>query len=128
MSPIAAIMCWRSWKQQGKLKAVITQNVDDLHRKASSKNVIELHGNIKHLYCTLCKDKYNDSVYLLNSPYCRCGRFIRPDVVLFGEALPEEAVEKAFVEIERADLLIVSGFSFGQYSFEYRQLVSIRTL
>ncbi|MBP1154004.1 MULTISPECIES: NAD-dependent protein deacylase [unclassified Paenibacillus] len=102
-------------EKKRKLKAVITQNVDGLHRKAGSENVIELHGNIRCLSCMLCKEKYDDSVYLMNAPYCKCGGFIRPDVVLFGEALPEEAVDKAYDEIEKADLLIVLGSSLSVY-------------
>ena len=78
-------------EKEGKLKAIITQNIDGLHQKAGSKNVIEIHGTIEKNHCIKCGKKYN-SQYIFNSddiPVCICGGIIKPDVVLYGEMLPE---------------------------------------
>jgi len=104
----------------GLLKAVITQNIDNLHREAGNKNVIELHGNIYRVKCTGCAYTEN----LLESgrieeflkeedlPKCpECGSLLRPDVVWFGEPLPQEALQKAFKLAERADVCLVIGTS-----------------
>jgi NAD-dependent deacetylase len=97
---------------------IITQNIDGLHQKAGSKNVIEIHGNIMHNYCIDCKKEYSveefDAIYEHNSehiPRCSCGGLIRPDVVWFGEQLPKEALEKAFQVSEKADLFLSIGTS-----------------
>ena len=95
-----------------KLKAVITQNIDGLHQKAGSKNVLELHGTINKNYCMECLKEY-PATYIFNStgiPKCECGGIIRPQVVLYGEALPE-AFSLAYSYILNADLLIVGGTS-----------------
>ena len=96
----------------GKLKAIITQNIDGLHQKAGSKNVLEIHGTTTKCYCMECKKRYPDE-YIINSkdiPLCECGGIVRPDVVLYGEMLPKE-YNIAINYIEKADLLIVAGTS-----------------
>ena len=100
-------------EQEGKLKAVITQNIDGLHQKAGSKNVLELHGSVLRNYCIKC-NKFYDAEYVFNSegiPKCTCGGIIKPDVVLYGEALDEEVLEKSVYAIAKADLMIVGGTS-----------------
>ena len=102
-------------EKRGFLKAVITQNIDLLHQKAGSKNVIELHGNVKEAYCLECKTKY-DFLKLLRSddliPRCeKCGGLIKPNIVFFGESLPENALNKAFLFAKMCDLIIVMGSS-----------------
>ena len=112
----------------GILKAVITQNVDDLHREAGSKNVVELHGNIFRVRCTSCgyRENLKESGRLQwfvedNAlPKCpECGSLLRPDVVWFGEPLPREALEKAFKLAERADVALVIGTSGVVYPAAY---------
>ena len=97
----------------GKLKAIITQNIDGLHQKAGSQNVYELHGTIMENYCIKCNKKY-DAKYVFESvkiPKCSCGGIIKPNVVLYGQMLPEEAYNKSVYHISKADLLIVAGTS-----------------
>lgn len=100
-------------EQEGKLKAVITQNIDGLHQKAGAKNVLELHGSVLRNYCIKC-NKFYDAEYVFNSegiPKCTCGGIIKPDVVLYGESLDEEVLEKSVYAIAKADLMIVGGTS-----------------
>lgn len=102
---------------QGKLTAVITQNIDGLHQMAGSKTVFELHGSIDRNYCTVCGKQYS-AAYVKESsgvPRCTCGGMIRPDVVLYGERLNNETVEAAAEAIEDADMLIVGGTSLTVY-------------
>lgn len=104
-------------EKAGKLKAIITQNIDGLHQAAGSKNVYELHGSVHRNYCTKCKKAY-DADYMLNSkgiPYCKCGGIVKPDVVLYDEALSDEVVNEAVAHIAKADLLIVAGTSLTVY-------------
>lgn len=99
-------------EQLGKLKAIITQNIDGLHQKAGSKNVLELHGTIYKNHCIKCGKKYS-AEYVFNSediPRCECGSIIKPNVVLYGEMLPEDFV-LAEKYISECDLLIVAGTS-----------------
>lgn len=101
----------------GKLKAVITQNIDGLHQKAGSKNVLELHGNANRNYCQICNKKY-DANYILESeniPRCECGGIIKPDVVLYKEPLNTGLLNFATSYIESADTLIVGGTSLVVY-------------
>ena len=98
---------------RGKLKAVITQNIDGLHQKAGSKVVYELHGSVLRNYCMNC-NKFYDAEYVFNSngiPRCSCGGIIKPDVVLYEEGLDEETIENSTDAIQKADLLIVAGTS-----------------
>lgn len=100
-------------EDQGKLKAIVTQNIDGLHQKAGSKNVYEIHGTILKNHCLKCNKEY-DADYVFNTkniPKCTCGGIIKPDVVLYGEMLPEDAFSRAQYYIYNADMLIVAGTS-----------------
>lgn len=99
-------------EDSGKLKAIVTQNIDGLHQKAGSKNVFELHGTINNCYCINCKKEFSgDYIFKTEDvPKCECGGMIRPDVVLYGEMLPD-AYSVALNYIHNADLLIVAGTS-----------------
>ena len=104
-------------ENKGKVTAIVTQNIDGLHQKAGSKNVLELHGSILNNYCLKCH-KYYDANYIFSSkdiPICECGGIIKPDVVLYGEPLPEDIWQEAIKKIEEADLLIVGGTSLSVY-------------
>ena len=104
-------------KKKGKLKAIITQNIDGLHQKAGAKKVFELHGNVLRNYCMKCH-KFYDAEYVFNSngiPRCTCGGIIKPDVVLYEEGLNEEILRKSIIAINKADLLIVAGTSLTVY-------------
>lgn len=103
-------------EQQGKLSCVITQNIDGLHQKAGSQNVVELHGSVLRNYCMKCHKFYGvDKVLMSDIPYCECGGVIKPDVVLYEESLKEEDIDKAIYEIANADMLIVAGTSLSVY-------------
>jgi NAD-dependent deacetylase len=105
-------------ESQGKLIAVITQNIDGLHQAAGSKTVFELHGSVARCTCMRCGKKYPGSEIVRQAPViprCACGGILKPDVVLYGESLPEEAVEGAVRAIRQADLLIVGGTSLVVY-------------
>ncbi|MBR4262316.1 MAG: NAD-dependent protein deacylase [Bacilli bacterium] len=99
-------------EEQGKLKAIVTQNIDGLHQRAGSKKVLEVHGTTYRNYCMKCKKEYPyDYIFKSNDiPKCECGGTIRPDVTLYGEMLPE-AYNDAITCILNADLLIVAGTS-----------------
>lgn len=102
----------------GKLQAVITQNIDGLHQKAGSRNVLELHGSVHRNYCTVCHRKYTLNDVLAQSGVPRCaedGGVIRPDVVLYGESLDSDVISKAINAIASADLLIIGGTSLTVY-------------
>lgn len=105
-------------EQRGKLKGIITQNIDSLHQLAGSEKVYEIHGNLRDYYCMNCGSVYNLDEYLSKEdpPYCdKCGGFIRPDVVLYGESLNTERVRRSVELIENADVLIVGGTSLVVY-------------
>ncbi|QAT61965.1 NAD-dependent protein deacylase [Acidilutibacter cellobiosedens] len=104
-------------EKQGKLKAVITQNIDGLHQAAGSKNVLELHGSVHRNYCTKCGKFYGVQAIVQSSgvPKCSCGGTIKPDVVLYEESLNQDVLEKAVEYIENADVLIVGGTSLVVY-------------
>lgn len=104
-------------EQKGILKAIVTQNIDGLHQKAGSKNVLELHGSIHRNYCMEC-GKFYDAQYVFNSegvPKCTCGGIIKPDVVLYEEALDMNILNKSAQYIMSADTLIVGGTSLVVY-------------
>lgn len=103
-------------EQCGKLKAIITQNIDDLHQKAGSKEVYELHGSVYRNYCLKCH-KFFDVNKIMSSeiPLCDCGGLIKPDVVLYEESLDDEVLLKAITAINNADVLIVVGTSLVVY-------------
>lgn len=115
--PNAAHMCLAEWEKQGKLKAVITQNIDGLHQAAGSKNVLELHGSVHRNYCTKCHKCYDASFILYSDgiPHCICGGDIKPDVVLYEEPLNEDVMFDAVRAISEADLLIIGGTSLAVY-------------
>lgn len=104
----------------GKLKAVITQNIDGLHQKAGSKNVYELHGSVLRNYCTRCGKFYLAEQLLkrleeTKIPSCECGGRIKPDVVLYEESLNQKVMEGAIRAIQEADMLIIGGTSLAVY-------------
>ena len=105
-------------EKAGKLKAIITQNIDGLHQKADSKNVLELHGSIHRNFCEHCH-KFFDAEYILHStgiPKCdACGGPIKPDVVLYEEGLDNDVIEQALYYISHADMLIIGGTSLVVY-------------
>lgn len=99
------------WEEKGLIKSIITQNVDGFHHQAGSRRVAELHGTLLNVHCQDCGKSYPNTTYLENQFYCSCGGVLRPSVVLFGESLPQEAVELAERESRQADLFIVLGSS-----------------
>lgn len=104
-------------EQEGKLKAVITQNIDGLHQAAGSKEVLELHGSILRAYCSKCRKPYSADKMNLGTgiPRCSCGGVIRPDIVLYEEPLDNSTVMKAINYIKKADVLIIGGTSLNVY-------------
>lgn len=104
-------------EQEGKLTAVITQNIDGLHQAAGSKNVLELHGSIHRNYCQKC-GKFYDAAYVKASkgiPRCECGGVIKPDVVLYEEGLDQDVIRQSVYAIANADTLIIGGTSLAVY-------------
>ena len=104
-------------EKKGKLKAVITQNIDGLHQAAGSKEVLELHGSVHRNYCEKC-GKFYDFDYMANAegvPVCSCGGRIKPDVVLYEEGLDMGIMQKAVDYISNADVLIIGGTSLAVY-------------
>lgn len=104
-------------EKQGKVKAVITQNIDGLHQAAGSEKVLELHGSVLRNYCEKC-GKFYDAQYILHSqdvPTCECGGGIKPDVVLYEEGLDNKTLTEAVSCIANADVLIVGGTSLAVY-------------
>ncbi len=115
--PNAAHRKLAQWEQEGKLKAVVTQNIDGLHQAAGSKVVLELHGSVLRNYCERCRASY-DAEYILHSegvPACTCGGSIKPDVVLYEEGLDQKTLSDAVHYISEADVLIVGGTSLAVY-------------
>ena len=105
------------WETEGKLSAVVTQNIDGLHQKAGSQSVYELHGSVLRNYCTRCR-KFYPAEFVKNCdgiPRCDCGGIVKPDVVLYEEQLDGETIERSIMAISRADLLIVAGTSLTVY-------------
>ena len=104
-------------EKQGKLKAIVTQNVDGLHHKAGSVNVLELHGSRSRYYCMDCGRKFGMDAVLEaeDIPVCPCGGIIRPDVVLFEEGLDQGVIDRSVNAIRNADVLIVGGTSLNVY-------------
>ena len=105
------------WEEEGRLTAVITQNIDGLHQLAGSKNVCELHGSVLRNYCTRC-GKFYTATFIKESrgvPRCDCGGIVKPDVVLYEESLDSQTIEKSIAAIASADLLIVGGTSLTVY-------------
>ena len=115
--PNRAHLALAKLEQEGKLKAVITQNIDGLHQAAGSKEVLELHGSVLRNHCTRCGRFYglDDILKMKGVPKCGCGGVIKPDVVLYEEGLDQQTVEGAVHAIARADCLIVAGTSLTVY-------------
>ena len=119
--PNPAHLALAKLEEMGKLKAVVTQNIDGLHQKAGSRKVYELHGSVLRNYCEKC-GKYHDMAYILDEnhckegiPYCQCGGIVKPDVVLYEEMLDEDCISGAVDAISRADTLIIGGTSLVVY-------------
>ena len=115
--PNAAHIRLAELEKEGKLKAVVTQNIDGLHYDAGSKNVFELHGSIRRNHCMKC-GKFFTLNYIKSSegvPRCECGGVIKPDVVLYEEGLDDKTVDEAVAAIQKADVLIVGGTSLTVY-------------
>lgn len=105
------------WEREGKLQAVVTQNIDGLHQKAGSEKVYELHGSVLRNYCTRCH-KFYSAEFIRDAadiPRCTCGGIVKPDVVLYEEPLNEETIEKSVAAIASADMLMVAGTSLTVY-------------
>ena len=107
-------------EKAGKLRAIVTQNIDGLHQKAGSRTVIELHGSIRRNHCIACQsafgvDEAQSKQDAAGVPRCGCGGVIRPDVVLYGEELDAQVMKSAMTAISRADMLIVGGTSLSVY-------------
>lgn len=116
--PNAAHKALARLEQEGKLQAVITQNIDGLHQKAGSRNVLELHGSVHRNYCGSCHRLY-DAQYVLDAgdvPVCEdCGGVVKPDVVLYEESLNMDVMRGAISYISQADMLIIGGTSLAVY-------------
>jgi len=104
-------------EKTGKLKGIITQNIDGLHQKAGSKNVLELHGSVLRNSCMKCGKGYNESdiLKLLGIPHCDCGGIIKPDVVLYEEGLDDKIIKNAVKLLSQAEVLIIGGTSLSVY-------------
>ncbi|MCD7723475.1 MAG: NAD-dependent protein deacylase [Clostridiales bacterium] len=115
--PNAAHIKLAELERAGKLRGVVTQNIDGLHQKAGSKKVYELHGSVLRNYCTACKREYS-AEFIKNSagvPHCECGGIIKPDVVLYEEGLDGDTINGAVAAIAAADCIIVAGTSLAVY-------------
>ena len=117
IQPNAAHKKLAEWEAQGKLRAIVTQNIDGLHQAAGSKEVLELHGSTLRNYCEKC-GKFYDADFIRNSigvPMCSCGGRVKPDVVLYEEGLDSNLLERAIRYIANADVLIIAGTSLAVY-------------
>ena len=115
--PNAAHLRLAELEREGKLKAVITQNIDGLHQKAGSREVLELHGSVYRNYCERCGRFYGVEAVARSEgvPKCECGGDIKPDVVLYEEMLKSDIIERAVGYIQQADMLIIGGTSLSVY-------------
>lgn len=118
IEPNAAHKFLAELEEQGKLIGIVTQNIDGLHQKAGSKKVFEIHGSALRNYCMKCGKTYDEN-YIFDSdeaiPRCECGGIVRPDITLYEESLPEEAVSQALAAISSADMMIIGGTSLTVY-------------
>ena len=103
------------WEELGLLKSVITQNVDDFHKVAGSKNVFNIHGSIREFKCFSCGKEATKAEFIDRVPCENCGGKLRPGIVLFGEALPSYELEKSIEEVKKADLVLIIGTSLTVY-------------
>lgn len=115
--PNAAHLALAKLEERGKLKAVITQNIDGLHQAAGSKNVMELHGSVHRNYCTRCGKFYSlEEIMAMDGvSRCQCGGIIKPDVVLYEEGLDQGILQMAVAAIRHADVLVIGGTSLTVY-------------
>ena len=115
--PNAAHKALAQLEKEGKLKAVVTQNIDGLHQAAGSKKVLELHGSTLRNYCEKCHKFYGIEAVkeAKGVPYCECGGRIKPDVVLYEEGLDQDVLSEAVRVISEADMLIIGGTSLAVY-------------
>ena len=115
--PNAAHRKLAEWERQGKLRAVITQNIDGLHQKAGSQNVLELHGSVHRNHCMRCHKPYDVQAVAQSTgvPHCACGGIIKPDVVLYEESLDTYTLDASLRYIQSADVLIIGGTSLAVY-------------
>ena len=115
--PNAAHIRLAELEAEGRMTAVVTQNIDGLHQMAGSKNVLELHGSIHRNRCMRCGRKYGLEAILTTDgvPRCECGGIIKPDVVLYEEGLDNEVIERSIAHIRKADMLIIGGTSLVVY-------------
>ena len=115
--PNAAHLRLAELEREGRLRAVVTQNIDGLHQQAGSRNVLELHGSVHRAYCAACGKAHPASAINAGTgvPRCACGGVIRPDVVLYEEALDDDTVERAVRAIEAAEVLLVAGTSLAVF-------------
>ena len=117
VQPNAAHKKLAEWEAQGKLRAIVTQNIDGLHQAAGSREVLELHGSTLRNYCERC-GRFYDADFIRNStgvPMCACGGRVKPDVVLYEEGLDGDLLERAVNYIANADVLIIAGTSLAVY-------------
>lgn len=115
--PNAAHRKLAEWEQQGKCRAIVTQNIDGLHQKAGSKEVLELHGSVLRNHCMRCRKPYDVREIAADKsvPKCECGGTIKPDVVLYEESLDSHTINKSVEYIANADILIIGGTSLAVY-------------
>lgn len=115
--PNAAHLKLAEWERMGKCRAVVTQNIDGLHQKAGSKEVLELHGSVLRNHCMRCHKPYDvrDIAAGTGVPKCECGGIIKPDVVLYEESLDSYTINKSVEYIRNADILIIGGTSLAVY-------------
>ncbi len=115
--PNAAHRKLAQWEEEGKLTAVVTQNIDGLHQKAGSKKVLELHGSVLRNYCEKCGKFHSveEIAEVAGVPKCQCGGYIKPDVVLYEEGLDQRILEESVRCIAQADMLIIGGTSLVVY-------------
>ncbi len=118
IEPNAAHLYLADLERKGKLCGIVTQNIDGLHQKAGSKKVYEIHGTTARNYCMKCFKRYDADAIFRSAdpiPHCSCGGIIRCDVTLYGESLPEMAVQNAISAIMEADMMIIGGTSLRVY-------------
>lgn len=116
-APNRAHLALAALEQVGKVRAVITQNIDGLHQAAGSKEVLELHGSVHRNYCAACGSVYSleDILHKEGVPHCKCGGTIKPDVVLYEEGLDNQVIGRSVDFISNADILIIGGTSLTVY-------------
>lgn len=117
VSPNLGHLALAKLEELGRLKAIITQNIDGLHQAAGSKNVLELHGSLSKFYCSKCFSNYDPKLIIDSegTPRCSCGSVIRPDVVLYEESLNQDVLLSSIDSIANAEVLIVAGTSLVVY-------------